>query len=357
MTILKPILSNNKIIDFGIYNLDYIRESPNEHTALAESLSKGNNIFESVLISVESLNEALYDNPRFNKIETIILVSEIEKEAREQCNNQYLSDEQIEKIILDKEIILRAGNYTTKEENHRHKCAMTDHIYEAQLKSLYPEIIDMKKEQFKYSYDELDYELTDKIENAYYDMQQLDETEFDFANAKDYLLSLVLELEDTDFYFDMNDGQIIRKPEAVEREWPNELLRLLTPSTIQRNNRIYDMQKPFDHWDHRNPWQQYFFVKNLDTGVVYYTRGGSGSSGARETQGLMAHTFVTLSKKFKIPTHICKYNKYNEFIYVNKHDTLKVINQELSGNYRVKLDKSIFDGFLLNFDYDTRDFN
>lgn len=117
------------------------------------------------------------------------------------------------------------------------------------------------------------------------------------------------------------------------------------------------MPKPFDYWDWRNPFQQYYFWKRDDK--IYWVRGGSGSSGAREHQGRYAHIFACAENHgSKIQTFCCKYDKRNRFVLSHFYDCFKAINRELMGNYPASYSevKQLFKGKLLGFGFEDYEF-
>jgi hypothetical protein len=109
------------------------------------------------------------------------------------------------------------------------------------------------------------------------------------------------------------------------------------------------MPAPFCHWDSRNRFQQWFFIRRGDS--IEYHQGGSGSSQQRETQGRYGHVFATLSARHgkRIPTHVLMYSETNRLLMVRKYDTFKAVNEELVGNYHADWGEtgSLFSGRLL----------
>ena len=101
-----------------------------------------------------------------------------------------------------------------------------------------------------------------------------------------------------------------------------------------RYHRRYDMPPPFNHWDTRNPWQQYYFCKEHD-GNFYYTQGGSGSSGQRYNHGFYGHLFALLNNEKKVPTYFFTYNSRNRFIFNRKEKSLHLHFFDLIGNFQI----------------------
>jgi hypothetical protein len=106
------------------------------------------------------------------------------------------------------------------------------------------------------------------------------------------------------------------------------------PRTEIRYHRRYDMPPPFDNWDTRNPWQQYYFAKNKK-GAFYYAQGGSGSSGQRYNHGFYGHLFALLNSKNPVPTYFFTYDSHNHFIFNRKEKCLCLNFFDLIGNFHI----------------------
>ena len=101
-----------------------------------------------------------------------------------------------------------------------------------------------------------------------------------------------------------------------------------------RYHRRYEMPPPFNHWDSRNPWQQYYFCKDQD-GHFYYIQGGSGSSGQRYNHGFYGHLFALLNNEKPVPTYFFTYNSRNQFIFNRKEKSLHLYFLHLVGNFQI----------------------
>jgi hypothetical protein len=99
-------------------------------------------------------------------------------------------------------------------------------------------------------------------------------------------------------------------------------------------HRRYDMPPPFNHWDYRNPWQQYYFAKNHDDGF-YYEQGGSGSSGQRYYHGFYGHLFALLNREKPIPTYFFTYDSHNRFLFDREEKSLWLNFFDLVGNFHI----------------------
>lgn len=109
--------------------------------------------------------------------------------------------------------------------------------------------------------------------------------------------------------------------------------------TEYRYHRRYDMSSPFNHWDSRNIWQQYYFSKNKDNSF-YYAQGGSGSSGQRYDHGFYGHLFALLNSEHPVPTCFFTYDKHNRFVF-NREETRLWLNFfDLIGNFKMDREES-----------------
>ncbi len=101
-----------------------------------------------------------------------------------------------------------------------------------------------------------------------------------------------------------------------------------------RYHRRYEMPLPFNHWDSRNSWQQYYFYKDHD-GRFYYTQGGSGSSGQRYNHGFYGHLFALLNNEKPMPTYFFTYNSRNRFIFNREEKSLHLHFFDLISNFQI----------------------
>jgi len=101
-----------------------------------------------------------------------------------------------------------------------------------------------------------------------------------------------------------------------------------------RCHRRYEMPPPFNHWDSRNPWQQYYFGRSQDS-TFYYEQGGSGSSGQRYNHGFYGHLFALLNSENPVPTYFFTYDSHNRFIFNRKEKGLCLNFFDLVGNFHI----------------------
>jgi hypothetical protein len=129
--------------------------------------------------------------------------------------------------------------------------------------------------------------------------------------------------------------------EIYENEWEKywEKEDPFKKRTEYRYHRRYDMPPPFNHWDNRNPWQQYYFTKDKEN-VFYYTKGGSGSSGQRYNHGFYGHLFALLNNEKNVPTYFFTYDSRNNFVFVREETSLWLNFFDLVGNFKIDREES-----------------
>lgn len=109
--------------------------------------------------------------------------------------------------------------------------------------------------------------------------------------------------------------------------------------TEYRYHRRYNMPLPFNHWDIRNLWQQYYFAKNKDS-IFYYAQGGSGGSGQRYNHGFYGHLFAKLNSEKPVPTYFFTYDSHNNFVYIREETSLWLNFFDLIGNFKIDREES-----------------
>jgi hypothetical protein len=280
-----------------------------DHDKILKDVASKCSSFASVIISIQNLNDSLWDDPTHMHKTNYLLVSEVREEARRRMQNHYYNDEELKCIFSEFELPDWNVNYGEKkeEEDRKFKIEIEDAIFEAQEFQLFHDIVNEFKEGCHWKYDE---EKDKEIK----------------LSKKDFL-----------------------------KKWEKEKLRIFMPRVRTEYKRVYHMPKPFSHWDHRNLFQQWYFFEGV--GKIYYAQGGSGSSGQREHQGRFAHVFATLEKiyKKKLPTYCLSYNSRNQLCFIRKYNSFKAVNRELSGNYPADHSKlhELFKGRLVKIDYKT----
>jgi hypothetical protein len=172
----------------------------------------------------------------------------------------------------------------------------------------------------------------------------------------------IASLKDDPEYRDMKEGDLRDKvvedlnreiyPEMIERlkekyhwmyedEWEEHWKQEdpFKERVEYRHHRRYEMPPPFDHWDSRNAWQQYYFGKDRN-GLFHYAQGGSGSSGQRYNHGFYGHLFALLNRENPVPTYFFTYDSHNCFVFNRKEESLWLNSVDLVGNFHIDWEKS-----------------
>lgn len=129
--------------------------------------------------------------------------------------------------------------------------------------------------------------------------------------------------------------------EIYEDEWEEYWIKEdpFKPRTEYRYQRRYEMPPPFNHWDSRNSWQQYYFGRDR-SGCFYYEQGGSGSSGQRYNHGFYGHMFALLNSENPVPTHFFTYDSRNQFNFEREEKSLWLNFFDLIGNFGIDREES-----------------
>jgi hypothetical protein len=101
-----------------------------------------------------------------------------------------------------------------------------------------------------------------------------------------------------------------------------------------RYHRRYEMPPPFNYWDSRNPWQQYYFARDHNS-RFYYEQGGSGGSYQRYNHGFYGHLFAPLNSENPMPTYFFTHDNHNQFNFNRKKESLWLNSFDLVGNFKI----------------------
>lgn len=276
------------------------------HEELAEQFTKASHSYSTVIVATEPLEEKLWDDPKHVHISYSTYCSEMEERARELARESFFTDAQIENIFKKHNFPKERYNWEDDEDEEDREMPieieLKDGIYDAQVKMLYPKVIEEFKDECRYDYDA--------------------ET----------------------------DEEVTLAPKAFAKKWKERGLEIFLPRVHEKSQRTYpNVPSPFGH---SASLSQYFFIESEDK--IEWVFGASIGSGTRYAHGLMGHVFATLIKKYKknIPTYYFKINKHNEFKYIKQWKSLKVERWELTGNYPADWEKSepLFKGMLFSRD-------
>jgi hypothetical protein len=246
------------------FNLSSFMSGPSLEDVF-EKIDKTMNFF-SVYVSMEHLEDDLWEDSRYADKEEVHLCSRVEEEAR-----KYWSDRNREHLKLIDE------RYETSKQDPKYKDMkewdLKDRIIEDLNQEVYPMAIERVKEEYQEFYED--------------EWEEYWKKEDPFKDRIEY-----------------------------------------------RYHRRYEMPPPFNHWDNRNPWQQYYFAKDQE-GIFYYAQGGSGSSGQRYNHGFYSHLFALLNNENPVPTYFFTYNGRNQFVFNQEEINLWVNSIHLVGNFQI----------------------
>jgi hypothetical protein len=298
--IIKQLTFNKPLEHYGLSNNWEV-----VHEDMARQFAKTPWNYLTVIVETEPLAEKLWDDSRHAHISYTTLCSELEERAREQAEGHFFTESQIENIFKKHQFPKDRYNWEDEEEEYDKETPieteLKDAIFDAQVKMLYPRIIEEFKEECRYEYDE-----------------QLDE-------------------------------EIKLAPRAFAKKWKKQQLEIFLPRVHKHMQRAFpNTPEPFGHFA---SVAQYFFIEKEDQ-VEWVFGAGSGSQ-TRYAHGLMGHVFATLTKKYNktIPTYFFKNTKNNDFKYIQKWETFKVDRRDLTGNYPAywETSESLFKDLLFHF--------
>src|SRR3989339_256819 len=107
--------------------------------------------------------------------------------------------------------------------------------------------------------------------------------------------------------------------------------KLFKPRVKINKDRYYNLLQPFNRVDWRNPYDN-IFVWESD-GKKYYRRGGSGSSGARETNSKFIFGLSLINQLKPIKSYLFLYSDDNRLYFIKKFSSLTVPNYDIGSNY------------------------
>lgn len=268
-----------------------------------------------IIIESEYLADDLRADPEHMHITNDVVCSKAELEARNELANKYMGRDDLNEFIDYHEMYLWKYNWKEQPSNERvFKHTVEDSIFKFQEKLALVDIIENLLETSKLVLDE---DLCPIISEG----EDIDET--------------VVELD----------------PERVQLNRRLLLEEYLKPRVHSFYERVYHMPEPFNHWDSRSYWHQFFILEDTVEDRTLVFRGNGGSSGSRETNGRMAHTFAQLTREYglAIPTyHLC-YDSRNMLKHIASYETFKCLTYDLVGNYpgSYKDVDILFDGMII----------
>lgn len=117
--------------------------------------------------------------------------------------------------------------------------------------------------------------------------------------------------------------------------------KLFAPRIEISRERYYRVPEPFTWVDWRTPYDNLFIWE--ENGQKQARRGGSGSSGARETNSIFILGFLELNKHTPVPSFLFVYTEKNELKFLKKFDELCIPNRDIGSNYPACTNKQVND--------------
>ncbi|MBI5613727.1 hypothetical protein HY947_02275 [Candidatus Gottesmanbacteria bacterium] len=109
--------------------------------------------------------------------------------------------------------------------------------------------------------------------------------------------------------------------------------KLFTPRMDTSRERYYRLPEPFTWVDWRNPYDTIFVWE--ENGRRVARRGGSGSSGARETNSMFIFGLLKLNKTQPVPSYLFLYSDINTLLFIKKFDRLCIPARDIGANYDI----------------------
>lgn len=102
---------------------------------------------------------------------------------------------------------------------------------------------------------------------------------------------------------------------------------------VTERERYYCLPEPFNCVDWRNSYDNLFIWE--EDGKKVARRGGSGSSGSRETNSMFSFGFLEINKRKPIPSYLFLYSGKNELLFIRKFDRLCLPIYDIGSNYDI----------------------
>lgn len=187
------------------------------------------------------------------------------------------------------------------------------------INTLYHELL------FKKFYQEYESNKANETYRKWLDKYKLIWSESKFNSIDDYILFKELEPR--------YKAQILSRHRNIDK---------LTKDRYElKRERYYNLPEPLNRVDWRNSFDNIFIWS--ENGQKYARRGGSGSSGARETNSMFIYGLLALNKIKPIPSHLFIYSEENELLFIKNFPSFTISSYDIGTNYSVdnSLDKKL----------------
>lgn len=147
--------------------------------------------------------------------------------------------------------------------------------------------------------------------------------------------------------YNLNDDLIFEK--EIEPKYKEKILskyknhtKLFKNRCEYKRERYYNLPDPLNRVDWRTLFDNIFIWqdgKNYDSASggqkKYARRGGSGSSGARETNSKFIYALLALNKNNPIPSYFMIYTEDNKLKLAKKFNSLTIPDYDIGENYSI----------------------
>lgn len=139
----------------------------------------------------------------------------------------------------------------------------------------------------------------------------------------------------------MTDDEIF-KSELENRYLPfiarrfKNIDKLKLPRHRIDRKRYYNLPEPLNYVDWRSPYDNLFIW--TENNQKFVTRGGSGSSGARETNSRFVYTYGLINQQHPIPSYLYIYTENNELFKIRKFSSFTIPRWDIGSNYQISIE-------------------
>lgn len=226
--------------------------------------------------------------------------------------NDYLPYEELAKYLANKHpysITIVLDNLSPELRNHKTHVQKTQHVWASRYHELLHQLL--TSELGKETAGEQYRQWLEKYRQRWINEGQI-------KDIDDYILELEIEP---------------RYQKIIQGRYKN-IEKLKKPRFAIHRERYYNLPEPITHVDWRSPYDNLFIW--TENGQKYVARGGSGSSGARETNSLFIFALGLLNQKQPISSHLFLYDKTNQLYQLHSFSTLTVPKYDIGANYRLE---------------------
>ena len=124
-----------------------------------------------------------------------------------------------------------------------------------------------------------------------------------------------------------------RYKERILKKYKNREKLFKQRTEIIRKRR-YDLPHPLNYVDWRSPYDNIFVWE--EKGKKHFRKGGSGSSGARQTNSEFIFGFGLINKTNPVKTYLFLYADDNQLYFIKEFPSLAVPDYEIGSNYFLK---------------------